>query len=65
MPTKVSEKKVLGSVLLFAAGLWLFNTAKLTTAPVKLSEKGLFTAIAALTLLFLGIRAFSRAIQKG
>ena len=64
MPAKVSEKRVLGSILLIAAGLWLFFTAKLTSVPVKISEKGLFTAIAALTLLLLGIRLFSRAVQK-
>jgi hypothetical protein len=64
MPAQVSEKRVLGSILLVAAGLWLFVTAKLTTVPVKFSEKGLFTAVAAFTLLFLGIRLFSRAVQK-
>jgi hypothetical protein len=64
MPAQVSEKRVLGSILLIAAGIWLFVTAKLTSVPVKISETGLFTAVAAFTLLFLGIRLFSRAVHK-
>jgi len=65
MPTKVSEKKLLVSLFLLAGALFLFFTARLTNAPVHVSEKGLVAMAGAIVLLIMSIRLFSRVVQKG
>jgi hypothetical protein len=64
MPTKISEKKLFVSIILFAGALFLFFTAKLTNAPVQVSELGLLAMVAAIVLFIFGVRLLSRAIQK-
>lgn len=64
MPTKISEKRLLASILFVAGALILFFTARLTYAPVHVSEKGLVAVLAAIVMLILGMKLFHRAIQK-
>ncbi len=64
MPARVCEKKLLISIVLFTGAFFLFFTAKLTTAPVQVSEIGLLATVAAIGLFIFAVRLFTRAIRK-
>ena len=65
MPVEFSEKKLLTTILLLVAGLYLFFTSMLVPAPIYVSEKGILVAVAALLLIRAGIKMFSRSSENG
>jgi uncharacterized membrane protein len=64
MPTKVSERKLLASIMLFASGCTLLLKAKLFAQPVYVSEKGLAFISVAIALIILAIILYRRALVK-
>jgi O-antigen ligase len=64
MPAKVSEKKLLGSILLFVSSFVFLLTVKLFADPVRFSERGLLFLLIAFVLLAIAVRQWKRAFVK-
>jgi hypothetical protein len=53
MPTKVSEKNLLGSIACITGGVFLFFKIALPDSPIRISETSVvYTAIAACFIMF-------------
>ena len=64
MPTKVSEKKLLGAIACITGGIFLFFKIALPDSPIRISESTMvFTAIAA-CFNFYGIILLNKAFVK-
>jgi hypothetical protein len=61
MPTKLSEKKLLLSILLLIGAVVLFVNIKLFNAPVQISEKGILSIFLAGSLLTISIKLLKAA----
>lgn len=64
MPTKISEKKLVVSILCFVAALVIFMKTPVITTPVRISEKGLLLCVVAVGLLVFAIRFFKQSVSK-
>ncbi len=64
MPSKVSEKKLLGAIACITAGIFLFFKIALPDSPVRVSETSLvYTAIAVCFIAY-GIILLNKAFVK-
>ncbi len=64
MPTKVSERNLLGSLAFLAIAFSFLFNAKLFTAPVTISEKGIVFIVLGLAAIAFSIRYFKKVITK-
>ena len=64
MPTKVSEKKLFASVVLFISSFVLLFQVKLFDTPVRVSEKGLAFVIVSIVLMVVAVSLCKRAFTK-
>ena len=64
MPTKVSERNLLTSVVLFTIATTLLFSAKLFNAPVQISEKGIAFIVIGLTAAAFAVKYVKKAIVK-
>jgi hypothetical protein len=65
MPTKISEGKLLGTIILFICSIVLLINAKVYAAPTRVSEVGLLMLCSAMVLLFFAVRLWKQAVMKG
>jgi hypothetical protein len=64
MPTKVSEKKLLGAIACITAGIFLFFKIAYPDSPVRVSETNLvYTAIATCFIVY-GVILLNKAFVK-
>ena len=64
MRTRISERKLLISIILLAGAMFLLFTASFTNARVRIPESGRIALVAAMLLLLFAIRFFLLAIKK-
>lgn len=64
MPTKVSERNLLLSTVLFVTAIALLFSAKLFKAPVEISEKGIAIVAMGIIAVLLSIKLFKKGISR-
>jgi hypothetical protein len=64
MPVKVSEKKLILSLLFLAGAIILILNANLYNKPVHISEKGIAFVSAGIMLLAISVRLLRRSFLK-
>jgi hypothetical protein len=64
MPAKVSERKLLVSIVLFVSSFVFLLNVKLFADPVRISEAGLVFLMMAFALLAIAVRLWKHAIVK-
>jgi hypothetical protein len=64
MPIRISERKLLSGIVLFAIGLYTLFKVKLIATPVYVSEKGILIAACAIVILILALRLFRSAVKE-
>jgi hypothetical protein len=64
MPIRISERKLLAAIVLFAISLYTLLKVKLIATPVYVSEKGIVIVAGAIVILIVGLRLFKTAISE-
>jgi uncharacterized membrane protein YiaA len=64
MPTKVSERKLLTSIVLFTIASTFLFSAKLFNGTVKISEKGIAFIVIGITAAAIAVSYFRKAVEK-
>ena len=64
MPIRISERKLLLGIVLFAISLYTLFAVKLIATPVYVSEKGVLLTVAAVALLIAGVRVYKSAVRE-
>lgn len=64
MPTKVSERNLILSIVLFAIAIILLFSAQLFDAPVKISEKGIVFILLGIASAAFAVSYFKKAVEK-
>jgi hypothetical protein len=64
MPTKLSERNLILSVILFVIAIILLFNAKLFNVPVRISEKGIAFIVLGITAILFSFRFFKKVIIR-
>jgi hypothetical protein len=64
MPNKVSEKKLAVGIICILIGLAILLNTKIVSAPIKVSEAGIFLATLSLSLIAYGVVFLRKSMMK-
>jgi|GEM_PF-6646088 len=64
MRTKLSERNIILSLILFIVAIALLLTAKLFNGPVRISEKGIVFIVLAIMLSLFALRLLKKSIIR-